>query len=172
MSVQVPKLEKDACASLMSEALTVMASGTRAGEKPHASALELPDAIPYVTPDAIEFCTAASSAASAPPPRLMFATAGFTAFWVTQSMPATTPSVVPEPLQSSTRTATICTSLASPYVEPPMVPDTCVPWPLQSVASLSLSTASKPDVARPPHSGWVLSTPVSMMYACTLLAVV
>src|ERR1044072_7387593 len=150
MSVQVPKLEKEACASLMSEALTVMASGTRAGEKLQASLLELPDAIAYVTPEAIEACTAASIAVSTPPPRLMFATAGLTAFWVTQSMPASTCSVVPEPLQLSTRTPTSWTSLARPKVEPPIVPDTCVPWPWQSVASLSLS----------------------MGYACTFLAVV
>ena len=45
MSVQVPKLENEARASLMSEAFTVIASVTRAGVKLHASALELPDAM-------------------------------------------------------------------------------------------------------------------------------
>src|SRR5215470_5201799 len=45
MSVQVPKLEKEARLSLMSLALTVMASATRAGVKLQASALELPDAM-------------------------------------------------------------------------------------------------------------------------------
>ena len=45
MSVQVPKLEKDALASLMSEAFTVIASGVRAGVKLQASELELPEAI-------------------------------------------------------------------------------------------------------------------------------
>src|SRR6476469_316861 len=45
MSVQVPKFENEARASLVAVALTVIASGTRAGEKPQASAFELPDAI-------------------------------------------------------------------------------------------------------------------------------
>ena len=44
----------------------------------------------------------------------MFATAGLTAFAVTQSMPATTCAVVPEPAQFSTRTATSDTPLATP----------------------------------------------------------
>jgi len=46
----------------------------------------------------------------------MFATAGFVPVWldVTQLMPATTPEVVPEPAQLSTRTATSVTPLATP----------------------------------------------------------
>ncbi len=32
--------------------------------------------------------------------------------------------------------------------------------------------ASKPDVARPPNSAWLVRIPVSMMYAVTLGAVV
>jgi len=77
MSVHVPKLENDARASVFVLAFTVMASPTRAGVKVHASALELPDAIAYVTPSAIELRTAVSVAASAPAaPRLMLATAG------------------------------------------------------------------------------------------------
>jgi hypothetical protein len=148
-------------------ALTVMAAGTRAGEELHAfcampNALPLPAAMAYVTPDAMDRDTAASIVLSTPPPRLMFATAGFTAFAVTQSMPATTCAVVPEPEQLSTRTPTICTPLATPYASPPTVPATCVPWPLQSFASLSLSTASRPLTARPSKSSWVTRTPVSM----------
>ena len=46
MSVQVPKLENDARASVRVEAFTVIASATRAGVKLQASALELPDAMP------------------------------------------------------------------------------------------------------------------------------
>lgn len=88
-------------------------------------------------------------------------------FCVTQSMPATTCSVVPEPLSSSTRTATTFAFLATPCEVPAMVPATCVPWPLPSSALSSLSTASKPDVARPPKSLWVVRTPVSMTYAVT-----
>src|SRR5215204_7468747 len=45
MSVQVPKLENDALASVRVLALTVMASGVRAGVKLQASELELPEAI-------------------------------------------------------------------------------------------------------------------------------
>ena len=88
----------------------------RAGEKLQALALLLPAAIAYVTPDAIELATALSSAVLTPPPRLMFATAGRTAFAVTQSMPWTMSAVVPLPAQLSTRTATMLTPLATPYV--------------------------------------------------------
>lgn len=65
-------------------------------------------------PAAIELRTAVSSVLSAPPPRLMLATAGLTAFWVTQSTPETTPAVVPLPEQLSTLTATSRTPLATP----------------------------------------------------------
>src|SRR5829696_4420252 len=116
MSVQVPKLENEALASLLSEALTVIASATRAGVKLHASALELPDAIAYTTPSAIELRTAFSVVVSLPwPPRLMLATAG-PEVWlpVTQSIPAATPAKLPEPEQLSTLTATRRTPLATP----------------------------------------------------------
>ena len=73
--------------------------------------------------------TAASRLALMPPPSDMFATAGFTWLAVTQSTPAMTPLVVPEPLQSSTRTETSDAFFATPYVLPPAVPDTCVPCP-------------------------------------------
>ena len=46
MSVQVPKFENEARASVLVVALTVIASATLAGVKLHALALELPDAIP------------------------------------------------------------------------------------------------------------------------------
>src|SRR5687768_15608820 len=75
-----------------------------------------------------------------PAPRLMFATAGPEVWFpVTQSMPAATVDRLPEPPQSSTRTATSVTFLATPYVDPPTVPATCVPWPLQSSGLPSLS---------------------------------
>lgn len=93
----------------------------------------------------------------------MLATAGLTALAVTQSMPATTPAVVPEPLLFSTRTPTILAFLATPCAVPATVPATCVPWPLPSCDTLSLSTASKPLKARPPKSLWLMRTPVSMM---------
>ena len=62
------------------------------------------------------------------PPRLMLATAGLVRWVRTQSMPAMTPELVPPPLQSSTRTGTSPTRLATPQVLPPTVPATWVPW--------------------------------------------
>jgi hypothetical protein len=82
-----------------------------------------------VTPEAIALRTAFSVAASVPcPPMLMFATAGFTAFWATQSIPAAT--CVPCPLQS--------VSLPSPTV---FVPRTARPpkvlWVMRMPVSLA-----------------------------------
>ena len=68
-----------------------------------------------------------SSAVDAPPPRLMLATAGRTRLAVTQSTPAITPALEPDPLQESTRTAKRVTLLATPKVDPPTVPETWVP---------------------------------------------
>src|SRR5690349_17651875 len=127
-----------------------MASASRAGDTVQASVLSLPAATAYVTPDAIEFLTAVSSVLPAGPPRLMLATAGRTACAVTQFTPAMICEYEPAPVQSSTRTATRLTALATPYVLPPTVPATCVPWPLQSFATASLSTKSYPLLARPP----------------------
>ena len=140
---------------------TVIAEATRAGDELHALALELPAASAYVMPELIELATALSSVVLAPPPRLMLATAGFTAFEVTQLTPLITPAVVPLPEQLSTLTATRRTPLATPYLVPPTVPATCVPWPLQSV--LLVSTVLVPQVARPPKSLCVVRMPVSMM---------
>src|SRR5919198_5699255 len=172
MSVQVPKLENDARASVLSLALTVIASATRAGVKLQASALELPDAIAYVMPSAIELRTAVSRVALLPEaPRLMLATAG-PLVWllVAQSMPDATPVSVPEPWQLSTLTATSLTPLATPYELPPTVPATCVPCPLQSVL-LPSPAVLVPQTARPPKSWWAVRIPVSMMYAVTFDAV-
>src|SRR5690349_17936435 len=115
--------------------------------------------------------TAASRVASAPPPSDMLATAGLTWFAVTQSIPPTTPAVVPEPEQFSTLTATTLAAFARPYSAPAMVPPTCVPWPLQSVL-LPSPEVLVPHVARPPNVECVVRTPVSMTYAVTLDAVV
>jgi hypothetical protein len=112
----VPRFENDARASVDVVAPTVIASETREGEPLQAFALSLPAATAYATPSAIELRTAVSSADDAPPPRLMLAVAGCPATWleVTKSIPAMTPELVPEPLQFSTRTATIWTCLATP----------------------------------------------------------
>ncbi len=63
----------------------------------------------------------------------MLATEGPLALLATQSMPAMTPELEPDPLQPSTRTGIRVTALATPYVVPPTVPATWVPCPLQSV---------------------------------------
>ena len=76
MSTTLPKLEKDDRASLIVLEPTVIAEPTRAGEELLAFVFELPAAIAYVTPDAIELLTAVSSDVETPPPRLMLATAG------------------------------------------------------------------------------------------------
>ena len=55
---------------------------------------------------------------------------------MTQLMPLTVVDVKPEPSQSSTFTGTMVTPLATPNVEPPRVPATWVPWPLQSLGAL------------------------------------
>ena len=62
----------------------------------------------------------------------MLATAGLTWSTRTRSMPAMMPLVAPLPEQSSTRTPRSEAPLATPYVAPPIVPATWVPWPLQS----------------------------------------
>ncbi|GAB3350819.1 hypothetical protein GCM10027452_20190 [Micromonospora halotolerans] len=121
-------MENHARKSTWSVAPTVMAAGTFAGETPQASSQLLPAATAYVMPEAMERVTASLTAWSvAVKPRLMLATAGLAACAVTQSMPAITCSLSPLPAQSSTRTATRLTSLATPYFVPPMVPATCVP---------------------------------------------
>src|SRR5437870_4210637 len=167
MSTQLPRFENDANPSLMSVAPTVIALGSLAGEVPQASALLFPAAIAYTTPAATEFATAAFKVDERPPPRLMLAALGMALFAffcpVTQSMPAMTPDVVPEPEQSSTRTATSFTFFATPYVVPPTVPDTCEPWPLQSAALPPGVTSSMPVNARPLYSTRVKLMPVSMM---------
>jgi len=77
-------------------------------------------------------------------------------------MPATTPEVEPEPDESRTLTAMRVVFLATPYLVPPMVPATWVPWPLPSV--LDESTWLVPQTARPPKSLWLVWMPVSMTY--------
>jgi hypothetical protein len=80
---------------------------------------------------------------------------------MTQSMAAMMPVVEPLPVHPSTRTATSWAVFATPNRVPPIVPATCVPWPWQSVESLSLLTKSRPCTARPPKSECVVRIPVS-----------
>src|SRR5262245_13569977 len=104
MSRHVPKFENDDLASVVVVEPTVIAFAARAGDELHALALLLPAATAIGTPAFERLFTAVSSALEAPPPRLMFATAGAIKFVRTQSTPAITPEFEPEPLQSSTRT--------------------------------------------------------------------
>eukprot|EP00128_Syssomonas_multiformis_P010293 Colp12_sorted_trinity150504_noHs@10415 len=148
-STHGPQLEYEAPLSDDVVAATVIASGALEGEYLHASAFELPAATATGTPAPTIRETAALSDEEYPPPKLMLATAGRTLLAVTQSIPATTPEYVPDPEQSRTLTATRLTFLATPYVMPPIVPDTCVPWPLQSTPFPP--KASNPKVAREPN---------------------
>ena len=148
-------------ASVFSDAATVNAPLALAGEAWHASALSFPAATATNTPAFHRLVVASFSAWESPPPSDMFATAGLAWFCRTQSIPAMIWEVSPIPAQLSTRTPCSDTLLATPYVAPPMIPDTCVPWPLQSspVAPYASYTLS----VRPPKSDARVEIPVSMM---------
>ncbi len=66
---------------------------------------------------------------------------------------------MPAPLQSSTFTESTVASLATPCWVEAAMPATTVPWPSQSPGLASTKLAGWE--ARPPKSGWVVSTPVS-----------
>lgn len=70
-STQAPKFEKAGLASAESTAPTVIAFGTRAGEKPQASDPSLPAAVTTGMPAAIARFTAWSMKPTGGPPRLM-----------------------------------------------------------------------------------------------------
>src|SRR3954451_14454286 len=116
----------------MVDEATVVTLAALEGEKLQAAALLLPAATATNTPELARLFTALFSVLAKPPPRLMFATAGWMAVVASQFRPAMMPEVDPEPLQSSTRTARSSAPLATPNFVPATVPDTCVPWPLQS----------------------------------------
>jgi hypothetical protein len=67
----------------------------------------------------------------------------------------------PEPPQSNTRTAYSRAFFATPDVAPPIVPETCVPWPWQSFVPLVSAIAVNAPEARPPKSTCVVRIPVS-----------
>lgn len=89
-----------------------------------------------VIPAATARATAVSRAWLGAPPMLRFATAGvagdLAAFFTIHSIPPTMADSRPSPRQSATFTATREAPFATPYVLPPTVAATCVPWPLQS----------------------------------------
>ena len=113
----MPKFENEARASAMVVAPTVIAVGARAGETLHAFCVLVAggDGEGHAVGDRA-LRPRRRARVEAPPPRLMLATAGCRADGcaVTQSMPAITPDVEPEPLQLSTRTAISGTPLATP----------------------------------------------------------
>jgi hypothetical protein len=89
-ATHAPRFEYDAKPSVMLVAPTVTTPGVLPGESLHAFALALPAAIAYEIPAFIELVTASFNGWKNGPPRLILATAGFTACAVTQSMPAMT----------------------------------------------------------------------------------
>ena len=113
-SRHVPKFENEDLASVDVVEPTVIAFAALAGDELHALALLFPAATAITTPAFERLLTAVSSALEAPPPRLMLATAGAMKFWRTQSTPAITPEVEPDPLQLSTRTPRGIELLATP----------------------------------------------------------
>src|SRR5262245_10625126 len=98
----------------MSEAATVTAVGSLAGEKLHALAAELAAATATSTPELDRLATALLRAALLPPPSDRLATDGPGELAVTKSTPSITAAVVPKPEQSRTRTPRSCTFLATP----------------------------------------------------------
>ena len=98
----------------------MIADGARAGLVRQASS-GLPNRSPFPAatttgmPARVAAATAESSAPDTPPPRLRLITerpAGLC--WTAQSIPAITSETLPLPTQSSTRTGTRLTSLATP----------------------------------------------------------
>jgi hypothetical protein len=95
----------------------------------------------------------------------------------TQSMPQAYHESRPEPLSSITLTAQSRTPGATPTTPDPLsiapiVPATCVPWPLQSLPLRPSPTVSTAIDARPPKSECVRRMPVSITYAFTPAPVV
>jgi len=86
ISTHEPKLLKEDLWSRKSVDPTLMAAGTKAGEKPHASELEFPDATTTTTPASTAAVTAVLIAACVPrPPKLMLEIAGLEAVVASQS---------------------------------------------------------------------------------------
>ena len=75
-STHSPKFENDERVSVVVVEATVIAFGAAAGEDKHASAALFPAATTTVIPSSTARCTAASRIPLAPPPRLIFNTAG------------------------------------------------------------------------------------------------
>jgi len=123
-STQLPKFENEDRASVLVVDPTEKARVARAGENPQASRLLLPAATITGTPALKSLVTALSTVVLAVAPSDILATAGLIWFAATQSIPAITPLVVPEPALSSTLTETRFTPFAIPKVFPPMVPAT------------------------------------------------
>jgi hypothetical protein len=113
--------------------------------------------------------TASFVACEKPPPSDRLATAGLMWLAVTQSMPAMMVELLLEPEHWNTRTPRSSAPFATPYVLPPTVPATCVPWPLQSCP-----LPPKPSytlLARLPNWVCAVRMPVSMTYTRTPLPV-
>ena len=95
-------------------------------------------------------------------------------FAVTQSIPQMTCDQVPLPYRSRTLTAYMVVPGATPITPLPLflaaiVPATCVPWPLSSLAFGLPLTQLVPSTTL--RSGWVRATPVSITATLTSLGV-
>lgn len=165
---------KEALLSLESVAPTVMALGTKAGEKLHALLFSLPAATTTTTPALTAASMAFLYVDDVPgPPRLMLATAGFGPEVTTQSRDPVIHEVYPDPESLRTLHPWTMEAFATPSVEPEVVPPQCVPWPWASreqVVEEGLHVwrplplvASRVGTPRPPKSLWVARTPVSRM---------
>merc|ERR1719221_216545 len=165
MVMQEPKLLKLERASVEVEEPTLIALGTYAKVKSHASPLLLLAATVTVTPTLTIASTAASDPAATPPlPKLMVQTAGIMAFKATQSIAAKA-SAKELPLSI----ARIVAAGATPNVLPPAEPAQWDPCPRSStahVASPLHSTGGRVSalsvgIALPPKSWCDTRTPES-----------
>src|ERR671912_1130247 len=151
MSTQGPVELKPARVSVIVVAPTARVAVRPRGSRSQEFAPVLPAEVARKTPESIIAVSAAASVSLQPKFHEVFATAGRCAFAVTKSTAAIAPDRLPAPAQLSQRTACRRTFLATPYVSDPIVPATCVPWPLQS--TFGPPNALKSAVARPSKSG-------------------
>lgn len=124
MSKQLPKLLNQLLLSLVVVDPTVMAREALAGEKLQAFESSFPAATTMTIPEFMAELTALSRVLEGPPPRLKLATDLLLELCrpSIQSIPATTPETVPDPVLLRTLTGMILAFLATPYDLPAAIP--------------------------------------------------
>jgi hypothetical protein len=80
----------------------------------------------------------------------------------TQSTPAMTPELVPDPVQPAARTAWTTRLVGDAVRRPAAVPATCVPWAVADRWRSRRASRRRSRSQSPANSAWELSTPVSM----------